>query len=329
MPPQTMTKQASVSHHRKPETTPSGPPLSLLLMPTPSTSPSRPSAASVSHTRKGQRQHQGQFIFGDSSWSPAESSNQVDSYRSSPTSSRSSSYASLTSSPASSLGQPTLSSPEPLSKFNAESRWLLPPEIPSKPTLNEPATDRGPPCKTCHKPSTFCTVGPLNPKGNAGKKYFACRRCPFGLGWVGWADPLWDGVVVGIEKERGVGPVPLAGLHSVDDRGGSYANTPPKAIGEESLFNTGEVTKGWSLESRAAGDSKPTCCCGEYMRLEYVDLVWDVSHAVPGQERKKWYWNCARGGCAKFVWVEETGALALDERVGNHQRPETSVRILW
>lgn len=152
------------------------------------------------------------------------------------------------------------------------------------------------------------------------------------MGWVGWADEFLDGAVAGVEKEGGVKPVPSAGFVGVDEHGESYAKwkIQPTVVREGPLFNAGGRTEGSGLESQAADDSKPTCCCGECMRLEYVDLGWEAAHGVvPGEGRKKWYWTCARGGCAKFVWVEETGGLTLDEEVGSQERPETSVRILW
>lgn len=60
-----------------------------------------------------------------------------------------------------------------------------------------------------------------------------------------------------------------------------------------------------------------------------MDLGWEVTHGVSGEGRKKWFWTCARGGCARFIWVEDTDGLAPDDEIGSHMRPEDFIRILW
>ncbi|KAK3376540.1 hypothetical protein B0T24DRAFT_718873 [Lasiosphaeria ovina] len=46
----------------------------------------------------------------------------------------------------------------------------------------------GPPCYSCDQASGLYTTSPGNPNGNAGRKYYRCRMCPFALRWVTWAD---------------------------------------------------------------------------------------------------------------------------------------------
>ncbi|KAK3485378.1 uncharacterized protein B0T23DRAFT_327155 [Neurospora hispaniola] len=127
------------------------------------------------------------------------------------TSSCSDSYTPLTSCPASLSGLPTLAKLEPSQtsppKSSLDSEVSSSSSPSAKPASQEAQTNQGPPCNNCHQPSTLCTVGPLNPKGNAGRKYFACKRCPYGLAWVGWAgvEPF-DGLVVVAAKDEGVDP---------------------------------------------------------------------------------------------------------------------------
>ncbi|EGZ69611.1 hypothetical protein NEUTE2DRAFT_132009 [Neurospora tetrasperma FGSC 2509] len=192
MAPQTSTKV--ISCHKRPGTTPASP------MP-------------VNHAGKQQHHHHDvRFDFAAVPSSMSRSSQvQADSSSQFParTSSCSDSYTPLTSCPASPFGlstpaklEPSRTSP-PKSSLDCEISSSSSPS--AKPASQEAQTNQGPPCNNCHQPSTLCTVGPLNPKGNAGRKYFACKRCPYGLAWVGWAgvEPF-DGLVVVAVKDEGV-----------------------------------------------------------------------------------------------------------------------------
>ncbi|KAK3496167.1 hypothetical protein B0T13DRAFT_448592 [Neurospora crassa] len=193
MASQTSTKL--ISCHEKPGTTPASP------MP-------------VNHPRKQRHHHHDvRFDLAAMSLSISRSSQvQADSSSQFPTrtSSSSGSYTKSTSSPASLSNLPTLAKLEPSRtsppKSNLESQVSS--SSPSaKPASEEAQTNQGPPCNNCHQPSTLCTVGPLNPKGNAGRKYFACKRCPYGLAWVGWAGgESFDKLVVVAAKDEGVDP---------------------------------------------------------------------------------------------------------------------------
>lgn len=54
--------------------------------------------------------------------------------------------------------------------------------------LYQPPPHQGPACHSCGVPSQLHSVNSSNPNGNAGRKYYACGSCPFGRGWVSWAD---------------------------------------------------------------------------------------------------------------------------------------------
>ncbi|EDO65075.2 hypothetical protein GE21DRAFT_9865 [Neurospora crassa] len=279
MASQTSTKL--ISCHKKPGTTPASP------MP-------------VNHPRK-QQHHQDdvRFDLAAMSLSMSRSSHvQADSSSQFPTrtSSCSDSYTESTSCSASLSGLPTPATLEPSQtsppKSNLESEVSSSPSSSSKPASQEAQTNQGPPCNNCHQPSTLCTVGPLNPKGNAGRKYFACKRCPYGLAWVGWAGGESFDVVAIAAKDEGVNPRKGDrgdGVGSVPSnagvaRGGSHADgmhgtgsKEPKASGEGSPVTTLERGKKWGISSppgslsEEEADDRPRCCCGEAMKLDYVD----------------------------------------------------------
>ncbi|KAL0468497.1 hypothetical protein QR685DRAFT_479595, partial [Neurospora intermedia] len=211
------------------------------------------------------------------------------------TSSSSDSYTKSTSYPASLSALTTLAKLEPSRTSPPKSSLyfeLSSSSSPSaKPASQEAQTNQGPPCNNCHQPSTLCTVGPLNPKGNAGRKYFACKRCPYGLAWVGWAGESFDVVAIAA-KDEGVDPRKGDRGDGVDSvpsdagfaRGGSNADgrygtgsKEPKASGEGSSVATLERGKKWGISSlpgsltEEEADGRPRCCCGEAMKLDYVD----------------------------------------------------------
>lgn len=323
MTPQTPTKYVSHQIQKKPETTPR---TSQAHLPTPSPSPP-PSALPLSHARKQQRHHHKSHhvhfnlaavssriqISSSDSDKPSQSSKSVGSP--SPTSSASRPY------PASFSGLADFSGPltPPSSK---QTLSLL------KPASHETGTERGPPCNTCHKPSTLYTVGPLNPKGNAGRKYFACRRCPYGLGWVRWADESFDGVFA--VKGDGVGSVPVDSSGGGDDVDGRDISNESQPSGEGPVTSH-DVGKRWDISNPGSreADATPVCCCGKGMKLDYVDVSWDVAFCPQSEERKKWFWSCSPGTCKGFLWVEDSGCFAPYSRSMSDERMENSVRILW
>ncbi|KAK1776557.1 hypothetical protein QBC45DRAFT_479856 [Copromyces sp. CBS 386.78] len=190
MQPQTptkCTKHVSRQIEKKPETTLPPPTPSQTHLPTPSPSP-------LSHTRKQQRHHHTHHVRFN--LAAVSSRIQISSGSDKPSQSKSSNPSTSSAYLNGSLsGLPTPPRSESTSspKFTwdsvslSPSSWSFP-----EPAARKEETDRRPPCNNCHKPSTLYTVDVLNPKGNAGRKYFACRRCPYGLVWVGWGND--DGV---------------------------------------------------------------------------------------------------------------------------------------
>lgn len=129
-------------------------------------------------------------------------------------------------------------------------------------------------------------------------------------------------------------------------RGGSNADgrygtgsKEPKASGEGSSVATLERGKKWGISSlpgsltEEEADGRPRCCCGEAMKLDYVDVSWDCALYSLDEKKmtKKWFWTCTYGACGEFIWVGDTGGDGLAHHGGcrSEKRMGASVRILW
>lgn len=319
MTPQTPTKHVCHQKQKKPETTalppPPPSPQSKTHLPTPSPSPSP-----LSHTRKQQHQvrhhhdHHVRFNLTAVSSCVQISSDPGRSSQSRPSD--------LPTSPAAIIR----------TSLSGKADFLCPLTPPTSDGTPSP-TRQGPPCSNCHKPSTLCTVGPFNPKGNAGKKYFACRRCPYGLAWVGWAEePLAD-VVFGRNEDGGLATKRSLGDADGVDGGLSYGNKQAGPSEQASLisFDRGNRRAVPSPGRQGAKAGPTRCCCGKVMKLDYVDVSWDASFCSPSEDSKKWFWTCARGSCNDFLWVEDSGCVAPhgSPGAGDEKGMGPSVRILW
>lgn len=174
------------------------------------------------------------------------------------------------------------------------------------------------------------------------------------MAWVGWAGEFFDVVVVAVKDEgvdptkgdRGDGPDSVhsdagfaRGASHADGRQGS-GSKEPEASGQGSLVTTLERGKKWGISisphgslSEEEADDSPRCCCGEAMKLDYVDVSWDGDLYSLGAKTlmKKWFWTCTYGACGEFIWVGDTGGDGLAHHGGcrSEKRMGASVRILW